>query len=113
MREARARRSFAELEAVVEVVADALMCEAVKLRADMSEVADDELLVRDALVRACGRPATQRLDTELTPRAHRNVRMQDIAELDHLPRANELRRAQDCFGPLQIAMPALVAVAPR
>src|SRR5262245_323646 len=70
------------------------MGEAVKLRADLTDLTDNEFLIAAASVRLRVHECAFGMQVESARSEERHLRVEYVAELDHFARANELRRSQ-------------------
>src|SRR6266542_34794 len=107
-----ASRRFANLEAVIHAVAYRLMGEAVKLRADLTDLADNEFLIAAASVRLRVHECAFGVHVESARAEERHLGVECVADLDHFARANELRRSQHGLRLHVVAGAALVVRSP-
>ena len=110
--EARARRHVADLDAVVQAVADRLMREPVELRADLADLGEDDLFVAAAAVRPGIHVRALRFHLEAPADRERHVGPEHAPELEDLAGAYQARGPQHRFGLHVIAGAALVGGAP-
>src|SRR3989449_1199011 len=110
--EPRARGDLVGLEAVVVAVLDRLVGEAIELRADLPDLAQEHLFVAAAPVglRVHERPLD--VDVELARGGDRHLRREDVPQLDDLAGLDELRSAHDGRRLHVVGGAALVAGAP-
>jgi len=93
--EAVARRDVLGLEAIVVHVVVGLVGEAVELRADLSHLGDDQLLVAVALVGEVAHRGALDLHIVHAPGRERHLGIERMAELDHLSALDQLGGIED------------------
>src|SRR5262245_61913215 len=107
-----ASRRFANLEAVIHAVAYRLMGEAVELRADLTNLTDNELLIAAAAVRLRVHECAFGMHVESPRSEERHLGVERMADLYHFARANELSRSQHGLRLHVVAGAALVVWPP-
>ena len=93
-----ARRDLVGLEAVVVAVAMRLVREAVELRADLTDLGEDDLLVAAALVRAGVHERALDVHVEAARAEERHRGPEHMRELDHLAGLDQLRGVEHGCG---------------
>jgi hypothetical protein len=78
----------------IHAVAYRLMGEAVELRADLTDLTDNEFLIAAASVRLRVHECAFGMHVESARSEERHLGVERVADLDHFARANELRRPQ-------------------